>query len=337
MSPKSLPPNLHHERDRHGKMFWTVRRGHGRRIRINEPFDSVAFWSAYEAAIKGLDRPRQREGHARGTFAWALREYRKSNAWLTLADQTRSQRNSMFAGIEKKLGDSLLTHWRTADVAAGRDARTPTMAYQYLATLRPLFQWAVEQGYIKSDPTAGVKVKLPASDGHAVWSDADVAQYRARWPLGTRARIALELLRETGLRRCDAVRVGPANVSDGVLRVTTEKTAEHVSIAVSDTLAQAIEAGPIGETFIIGESGKPIAKHTFGAIFAGWAKEAGLSNRTAHGLRKAAATADAHAGFSEAELEAKFGWRGGGMASLYTKSASRERLSLGAAARTKRA
>jgi hypothetical protein len=54
MSPKPLPPHLHHERDRHGNPFWTVRRGHGRRARINEQFDSVEFWSQYEAAIKAL-------------------------------------------------------------------------------------------------------------------------------------------------------------------------------------------------------------------------------------------------------------------------------------------
>jgi integrase len=333
MSPKPLPPHLHHERDRHGNTFWTIRRGHGRRVRINEPFDSVEFWSAYEAAIKALDRPRQREGFSHGTFAWALREYRKSNAWLSFSDGTRGQRGYVLANIEKKLGHSLLREWRTADVAAGRDARTPTMARQYLATLRGLFQWAVENGHLKVDPTAGLKVKMPKSPGHATWSDADVERYRAHWPLGTPARLALELLRETGLRRGDAVRVGPQSILDGVLRIVTEKTGEPVSIAVSDTLAKAIEAGPTGETFIIGSQGRPLNKHTFGRLFQTWTGAAGLSKRTAHGLRKAAATALAHDGWSESELDARFGWRGMKMASHYTKSATRERLSLGASAR----
>jgi integrase len=334
MSPKPLPPHLHHEVDRHGNRFWTIRRGHGRRIRIRAEFNSVEFWSEYETGVKALDRPRQRQGFAAGTFAAALRDYRTSNAWLSLSVGTRGQRSYVLANIEKKLGHSLLRQWRTADIAAGRDARTPTMARQYLATLRGLFQWAVENGHLKQDPTAGLKVKVPKSPGHATWSDADVERYRARWPFGTPARLALELLRETGLRRGDAVRVGPSNIIDGVLRVVTEKTGEPVSIAVSDTLAKAIEAGPTGETFVIGAFGRPLNKHTFGKLFTTWTSAAGLTKRTAHGLRKTAATALAHDGWSEAELDARFGWRGMKQAAHYTKSANRERLSLGASART---
>src|ERR1700733_13902951 len=225
MSPKKLKPHLHHERDRLGRFFWTVRKGHGRRIRLRSEFGSASFWGEYEAALKTIDRHHQREGFARGTFAWALREYRKSNVWLALADKTRSQRNSsVFNTIEKKLGASQLSHWKTADIAAGRDARKPTMAKQYLAALRGLFSWAAEAGLIKSDPTAGVRVRLAPTDGHAPWTDADVAAYRQHWPLGTRARVAFEILRETGLRRGDAVRVGPQHVIDGVLRLATEKT-----------------------------------------------------------------------------------------------------------------
>jgi integrase len=338
MSPKKLKPHLHHERDRLGRFFWTVRKGHGRRIRLRSEFGSISFWAEYEAALKAIDRPREREGPARGTFAWALREYRKSNVWLALADKTRSQRNSsVFNPIERKLGASQLSHWKTADIAAGRDARKPTMAKQYLAALRGLFSWAAEAGLIKSDPTAGVRVRLAPSDGHTPWTDADIAAYRQHWPLGTRARVALEVLRETGLRRGDAVRVGPGHVVDGVLRIATEKTGEHVSVAISEALAEAIEAGPIGEqTFIVGATGRPLNKHSFGFVFTAWAKAAGVSGKSAHGLRKSAATALAHDGWTEAELDARFGWRGMKMASLYTKSASREKLSLGAAARTKK-
>ena len=122
-----------------------------------------------------------------------------------------------------------------------------------------------------------------------------------------------------------------------MLRVTTEKTGEPVSIAVSDALARTIEAGPTGEkAFIIGAYGRPLNKHTFGALFRTWSRAAGLSKRTAHGLRKTAATSLAHDGWSEAELDARFGWRGMKMASHYTKAANRERLSLGAAERTKK-
>lgn len=70
-------------------------------------------------------------------------------------------------------------------------------------------------------------------------------------------------------------------------------------------------------------------------MFRKWALAAGV-NKSPHGLRKAAATADALDGYSDAELSAKFGWTGRQMASLYTRSANREHLSLAAAERVKR-
>jgi hypothetical protein len=205
----------------------------------------------------------------------------------------------------------------------------------FIKALRGLFAWALEAGHVKSNPCDGVKVVAVATDGFAPWTDDDVAAYRARWPLGTHQRVAFEVLRETGLRRGDAVRVGRAHVRDGVIRLATEKTGERVAIAVSETLASAIEAGPVGDlTFIVGAGGKPLVKEAFTNMFRKWALAAKV-NKSPHGIRKTAATADALDGWNDAELSAKFGWTGRQMASLYTRSASRERLSLGAAARVK--
>ena len=61
-----------------------------------------------------------------------------------------------------------------------------------------------------------------------------------------------------------------------------------------------------------------MTKESFGNWFRGAVKAAGVA-KSAHGLRKAAATADALAGWTDAELDAKYGWTGRKMASLYTK------------------
>jgi hypothetical protein len=47
-------------------------------------------------------------------------------------------------------------------------------------------------------------------------------------------------------------------------------------------------------------------------------------------VRKIGATRAANNGATVAELEAIFGWQGGGMASLYTRAADRARLAKGA-------
>jgi integrase len=197
-----------------------------------------------------------------------------------------------------------------------------------------LFHWLVESGLVASDPTAGITVVRPTTDGFAAWTEDDERRFRSHWKLGTRERVAFAVLRETGLRRGDAVRVGRPHLRDGVIRFATEKTGERAAIAVSPALAEALTAGPCGElTFIATMDGRPMIKESFGNWFGEIAKAAGV-NKSAHGLRKAAATADAIAGWSDAELDAKYGWTGRKMASLYTRGANRERLSLAAAKRT---
>ncbi len=58
--------------------------------------------------------------------------------------------------------------------------------------------------------------------------------------------------------------------------------------------------------------------------------------KSAHGVRKIGATRAANNGATVAELEAIFGWQGGGMASLYTRAADRARLAKGAIAKLER-
>jgi integrase len=332
--PPKLPPFLHREITRHGKPVWYVRRGKGPRVRIPGEFGSTEFLARYDQAIGG--RAKSHKSPPTGTFAWGLHLYRQSQAWGALSPATRRQRDNIFARIVRTHGDTPLSAWRRGDVAAGRDKRaaTPAAARHFVEALRGLFGWLVESGLVASDPTSGITVVKPKTGGFQAWTADEEAAFCARWPLGTRERVAFAVLRETGLRRGDAVKVGRPHLRDGVIRISTEKTGERVAIALSPALQEALAAGPIGElTFIAGDRGLPMTKESFGNWFRDAVKSAGFEN-SAHGLRKAAATADALAGWTDAELDAKFGWTGRKMASLYTRAANRERLSLAAAKRT---
>ena len=104
-----------------------------------------------------------------------------------------------------------------------------------------------------------------------------------------------------------------------------------MTLPILATLAKTLTVGPCGElTFIAGRNGRPLTKELFGNLFRQACRDAGLINRSAHGLRKAAATRAAEHLATEAELEAIFGWSGGRMASLYTRAANRQRLSIAA-------
>jgi integrase len=130
----------------------------------------------------------------------------------------------------------------------------------------------------------------------------------------------------TGLRRGNAVQLGRQHCRDGVATIRTEKTGVTVTIPILPALGEILRAGPCGDlAFICGENGGPLTKESFGNAFRDACNAAGIK-KSAHGVRKIGATRAPNDGATVAELEAIFGWQGGGMASLYTRAADRARL-----------
>jgi integrase len=138
--------------------------------------------------------------------------------------------------------------------------------------------------------------------------------------------------------RCvgDAVLLGRQHVRDGMAMIRTEKTGVTVTIPILPALDEILQAGPCGDlAFICGENSGPLTKESFGNVFREACDAAGVA-KSAHGVRKIGATRAANNGATVAELEAIFGWQGGGMASLYTRAADRARLAKGAMAKLDR-
>ena len=240
--PRPRPANLQREITRHGRQVWYLRVGKGKRVRIPGEYGSPEFMANYDEAISGRRGPVRPSGPTEGSFGWALGLYRRSQAWAVLSIATRRQREAIFRQIEKTHGTSRFLAWKPGDIAAGRDKRAdrPNAARHFVQALRGLFEWALEARLARVDPTAGVKLVRPKTEGFAVWTNDDVATFRRRWPLGTRERVAFEVLLATGLRRGDVVRIGRPHLRDGVIRINTQKTGERVAIAASDELLEAM-------------------------------------------------------------------------------------------------
>ena len=141
-----------------------------------------------------------------------------------------------------------------------RDERADQLgaANQRLKALKALFAWACEEEpeIAPQNPTVGCPQDQIREDGHHSWAAEEIAQYRDRHPLGSKARLALDLLLYTGGRREDAVRFGPQHVHDGRIRFTQAKN-EHrnpieVDIPLHPELATTIAATRSGHlTFLI--------------------------------------------------------------------------------------
>jgi integrase len=332
--PRPRPPRLHRETNRHGNAVWYVRVGKGSRTRLRAPYGTPEFEAQYQAALSGKPLDSRRDKPASGTLAWLWDQYRQSAAWTQkLKPATWRMHERIMKKVLETSGKEPFTSINRKSIVAGREKRSPTpsQARKFLDTMRGLFRWALDAEHIKIDPTAGVENPLkPKNNGFPTWTEEDVEAYHRRWPIGTRQRVWLDVLLYTGLRRSDAVRIGKQHVKNGIATLYTVKGGEtiEVTLPILAVLQRTLDQGPTGDlAWVCGDKGGPFVVESFGNAFSEAARSAGVK-KSAHGVRKIAATTAANNGATVAQLEAIFGWQGGRMASLYTKAADRRRLAL---------
>jgi len=166
---------------------------------------------------------------------------------------------------------------------------TPGASRSFLKCVRLIIQYAINIGIRQDDPTAGLRVRQPKTGGHPTWSEENIAAFRAAYPIGTKPRLAMELLLGTALRCADVVKLGRGHIRNGTLTMpVTQKTKVPLVIPVSAEMAEAINAAAPSEhvTFLINERGRSFGPKKFGEWFSEQCRRAGLNGVSAHGLRK---------------------------------------------------
>lgn len=199
--------------------------------------------------------------------------------------------------------------------------------------MRRFFRWACDPdggNLLRTNPIAGLKLLRGRNDheGFHTWTDEEIVRFEARWPLGSRERLALHLMLYTGLARGDVVRLGRQHVTNGVITLRMEKHRGDgvVYPPLLPVLADTIAATGTGDlTFLVTAAGTPFVKESFGNWFRAAARAADCPG-SCHGLRKAGATRAAENGATIHQLMALFGWKTEKMALVYTRKADRKRL-----------
>ena len=200
--------------------------------------------------------------------------------------------------------------------------------------IRRLFNWAIEQKPPRAaaNPAAGVVLRGSTTGGWHTWTIGEVEQYRARWPLGTKARLALDILLFTGLRVSDARRFGRPHVRGDWAAIDhwkgRNRSRTMLEFPILPELRESLDAAAAkGLTFLVTDYGKPYATpKSFGNAVRKWCDAAGLPHCSAHGLRKAGATFAAENGASAHALMAIYAWKKIEQAEDYTLAADRTRL-----------
>jgi hypothetical protein len=225
------------DRDRHGNIRVYVRVPGRRKVRIRAPFGTDKFIADYNAAIsEHVSAPRQARAAKTGSFRHVCVLYYASATFKRLDPATQSWRRRALDSMCEKHADKALALMEARHVRALRDERCdrPGAANTRLKALKALFAWACEEKpeLAPQNPTLGVRKIKYATDGHHSWSPGEIIQYRDRHPIGTKARLALDLL----LTRAAVVRMPFGSVRSTCAMDGSNSGRRRTSIATRSTL-----------------------------------------------------------------------------------------------------
>ena len=193
------------------------------------------------------------------------------------------------------------------------------------------FAWCVAFDYLNENPIKNKKLLKTAklhNVGYQRWPEEDITQFRQIHPVGTPARLVMEVLLNTGARISDVLKLTGNNLSkNNQLHYIATKNQIPVTIQLPNYLVDMLTHTKNGEPFISKKKGRPISYTTFREDFAEARKAAGI-DKPAHGLRKSFATRLAAQEKTELQIMAAGGWKTTFAASLYVKEFERSKAGL---------
>jgi integrase len=316
-------------RDNRGKMRRYFRRK-GVRVALPGEPGSPQFQTAYATALAGVTLPKGAgPAPAKGTIAGLVAAYYGSTEYLILKPITKQSYRQVLEHVRKAHGDKRVAKLERRHIKAeiAKLADRPGAANKFLKHIKILLEHAIELEWIASNPARGIKKLKTPGDGFKKWPEALIEKYEAHWPLGTKQRLAFDLLLYTGQRRQAIPAMSRAHVRNGELRVFVQKTEVVLWIPVHPALQASIDATPrTGLNFLETSYGRPFSVAGFGNWFREQCEKAGIpAGYAAHGLRKTACTRLADAGCTPHQIMAITGHKTLSEVERYTRGADQRR------------
>lgn len=321
-------PYIHEYRDRHGKMRRYVRRPGARRVLLPGLPGTPEFMEAYQAAMSGSS-PVRPSRHKPGSLGALAAEFFQSTEFVNLKPSSQATYRGVLSPILTKDGHRLVRDMpvdKASKIIQEIGGKRKGMANLTRAILRRMFSLSIRLGWRPTNPFD--HVPLYKLGTHHTWTEAELDAFEARWPLGTRERLAYELLLYTGQRVGDVVRMRRGDIANGTIAVRQDKTGTPVFIKLHGSLERAMKAGPANGLYLIGrQDGRPISRRTLSTLIAKACDKAGLPEKcVAHGLRKALLRRLADHGSTTKQIQAVSGHRTLTEIERYTRDADQKRL-----------
>jgi site-specific recombinase XerD len=200
-----------------------------------------------------------------------------------------------------------------------------------------LFAFAQKKKMVDRSPMDDVEqvnvARGERSEGFHSWTEDEIACYRARHPIGTRARLAMELILWTDQRGIDSMHLSREHIHAGKFVVRQTKTGKKLILPIAPQLLEAIVSmpnDPESPCLLVTQFGHPFSRKGFGNKFRQWCDEAKLYHCSAHGLRKATLRRMANLRMSNKSMKSVSGHSKNDEIDRYTQAADQERLAQGA-------
>src|SRR5258705_2220059 len=241
--PRKLPPHVERNRVK-GHNYLSFRIGKGPRLRLPNDPTSQEFREAYAAALSGdLDERRLSwaKKDAPGSIGALIASYMRSAGFIKLRDTSKKGYMGRLETIRVDHGDrsvSGLTRERIITGMLQPYADRPAAALDTLKKLRILIRHAIDIGWLKSDPSSGIK--RPKTKEIRACTDAELASFERRWPLGTKQRTAYALMLNVGAARVDVHLMTWAQIDIDGIEYKRQKTGIPVDVAIETELRQAL-------------------------------------------------------------------------------------------------
>ncbi len=336
--PRRLPPYVERNHVK-GHTYLSFRRGKGGRIRLPDDPTSPEFMSAYRDALLGQatsSRPELRSP-APGTISALIASYMRSSEYIGLRKTSKE-------GYGRRLEALRIEHGHRSVAGLSREriitgilqpfADRPGAALDTLKKLRILIRHAINIGWIKHDPSLGIK--RPKLQRIRSWTEDEIELFRKKWPLETKQRLAFELFLNTGQRRSDVVRMAWSHIApENRIAVAQQKTGRRLLIPLHRDLLSALAVAKRDHVSIITTAyGQSFSVDGFSQWMRDAITDAGLPlGCQPHGLRKATGRRLAEAGATAKMIMPVLGHTTLAEAERYTEEADQASLAVDALAR----
>jgi integrase len=326
-------------RDRHGKQRHYFRKGDVKEPLLGLPGSKI-FMDEYKRllAVHVPAGPTKRGKAEKGTLRWVIEQYKeKSPRWKTNRPTTHNAYDRRFAYLTDHYGDAEFASFDEKGVRAIRNKlrETPSFADQIVSMIGMLWRFAKEfldDLDLGLSPTTEVSAIHTEHESHKAWPPelcAAIEKHKNKQVVR-----AYFLLRYTGQRRSDVVRMKISQYSVTAVQLYQHKTGTYVWMPAHTQLRVHLSATGIGGEYLLTkEDGTRFSDGGLSNLITRVVRELGFPGYSAHGLRHLAGAALAEVGASVHEIMAILGHVTEAQAMEYTRQANRKVMAVSAMAK----